>query len=1375
MNWFTPALALITQYLLLFRSQAGDALTNPGQHLHRLQIASTRFLHKAFGIFWSPPALPPPTSTASCFIGSQKCMFTSDHHLYFAGPTPLSALSLGSTVDADANGPPVPIPASKALSIYADAFNIPSPQPVDIRVYIGIVVWLLIMILGFVIVFSRMGSAHARETPKIRRRRSTYPLGTGTGPNGGNNHYFFSAFSRPTVRLPYSDVVYEQAIAAIHVVPTFTVPMYIDDATRGTVFSVSLPKLRRAIRAIQEMERRRRASSASRQQEDYLHNSLFASFAGLLLQQQTTSGNFTVDGDTRSGLLCVDHGSINTVFNEDVVRNFYCASLRESAETASNVDNKLNDEGPVHTPTNSPAASALLAINPALVPLPGDCDDELNCITEDTSLSALLENSGLANLVGFVSVTISLKDVLSICPELISGDQASFFYPYLQHQDEVNDKQNVLKTRITFAIDPASVPLPEPLDDELAEALDNQRSELRPESEESGPTSQVFTTHDNVHIENETRAIPTALDIGLSSHATCLFAAFGENNHTFEPTLVPLPEPSADELAIDPVDIPLPEDNSGFDFVFDSTVQLSSIAVDIACCASAVAIRPVFLEDEDAKLLFAASVPLPEPTADEIAFDDLILIPSEDTSDVIAHDIRYPILIASTRTNQAREEQTEYTSLSQELEVSTPSTESAAYAAEVEGPSNNREGTGDLTATATVDSLYVDCLTSEFGEDENIVVPIGISMSIYSCRSPESERSGESFKSMSDNELSMDAIPQKRLDDPFELPATADKEVDGGINEERRWSFKTTPEYDNTIDTSLLVTQMFGASTPSKEAAVDAVDIGGPSKDSEGSSDMASDPTYHTLHVASLFPEVDEDEHVVIPLGTSMSICSYHSPEKSGEVFKSMPDNSFSVNATPREGLDDALEVPALAIEEVDAGINEERHWTIKTLPDYDNTIDPVLATFPEPSEDELATDSADVPLPEDGSGFEVEELIFDSDACYSSVSVNIVGPHVPLEEDEDALLPYASSFPLLEATVDEFAISYSVLSPPKGESHICIDNVRDPNLLIASSRAAQTEEEGIQTPHATSCSLAQMSGASTPSMAAAADATEIRRPSNNAEAAGDLTALPTDHSLHVTGLSRVFEEDEHVVFPLGTSMSISSYRSHDYPADPSEESFRSTFDDEVSFDEAPREDLDDTFELPAPVDGGNDEPVDNKPIPHYRQEPFDPILELISEEDETEQENVARQQDEEVDQYSVDQWAEIDRQEEEEEMSNLLKDSLQSTKTNLLAILPPEMRTPRKIAAFLRFASKTSEGSSERRSGINDSANSSSTEGTLSPRTPTQGTPDFGSDTTSPDSSPLRSRLFRAESNKASRWISPFKYRSRSHAAQGSQTPSPL
>ncbi|KAL5537221.1 hypothetical protein ACEPAF_1044 [Sanghuangporus sanghuang] len=1410
MNWFTPALTLITQCLLLFRSQAGDALTTPGQHLHRLQIASTRFLHK---VFWSPPALPPPTPTASCFIGSQKCMFTSGHHLYFAGPTPLLALSLGSTVDVDANGPPVPAPASKALNIYADAFNIPSPQPVDIRVYIGIVVWLLIMVLGFVIVFAGMGSAHARETPKIRRRRSTYTLGTDTRPNGGNDHSFFSAFSRPTAQLPYSDMVYEQAIAAIRVDPTFTVPTYIDDTTRGTVVSISLSTLRRTIRAIQEMERHRRSSIVSRQQEDYSPNPLFFSFAGILQQQQTPSDNLTVDGDTRSGSLCDYHGITNIVSNEDISTNFHCVPLYESAETVSDVDNKFNNEGPIHTPTNALAASALLAIDPALIPLPGDGDDEPNCIVGNTSLSALLKNSDLTNLVGSVPVTISLKDVLS-------------------HQDEVNDKQDVLKTRITFAIDSASIPLLEPLDDECAEALDGQYSNARSESGASGATSEVFvhdvngtsitstilytglssrssnssrgqhsetgsesavsgatsevfTAHDNAHSGNETRAIPTGLDTDLSSYTSCPFAAFGEHNHTFEPTLVPLPEPSADELAIDPVDVSLPEDNSGFDSVFDSTVQLSSIAVDTACCAPAVAIRPAFLEeDEDAKLLFAASVPLPEPTADEFAFDDPALPPSEDTSDVIAHHIHYSILlIASACTNQAREEESVGASLNQVFEVSTPSTESAAYAAEVEGPSNDEEGTGDLTAIATVGSLYVDCLTSEFGEDENIVVPIGMSMSIYSCRSPESERSRESFKSMSDNELSMDTIPQKRLDDPFELLATADKEVDEEINEERRSTFKTTPEYDNAIDTSLSVTQMFGASTPPKEVAVDAAEIGGPSKDSEGTGDMAAVPTYHTLHVASLFPEVEEDEHIVIPLGMSMSICSYRSPEQSGEIFKSMPDNSFSIIATPRKGLYDAFELPALAIEEVDAGTNEERHWTIKTLPECDNTIDPILATLPEPSEDELATNSADVHLPEDGSSLEVEELIFDSDVCHSSVSVNIVGPHVPLEEDEDALLHYASSFPLLEPTADEFAISYSVLSPPKGESHIPTDNIRDPSLLIASSRAAQTEEEGIQTPHATSRSLARMFGASTPSIAAAADATEIRRPSNDAEAAGDLTTLPTDHSLDVAGQSCEFEEDEHVVFPLGTSMSISSYGSYDYRAGPSEESFRSTFDDEVSFDATPRGDLDDTFELPAPVDGGNDESVDNKPMPHYRSEPFEPILELISEQDETEQEDevveqkeeVVGQQDEMAGQDSVDQWAEIEKQEEEEEMSMLLRDSLQSTKTNLLAILPPEMRTPQKMAAFLRFASKTSEGSSERRPGVNDSANSSSTESTLSPCTPTQGTPDFVSGTTPPDSSPLRSRFFRRESNKASRWISPFKYRSRSHTAQGSQTPSSL
>ncbi|KAL5512895.1 hypothetical protein ACEPAH_3293 [Sanghuangporus vaninii] len=648
--------------------------------------------------------VPSPSRTVSCFVGKDACVLFTGYTPYSDGPTPLSNLQTEFSADVDDRDPVAAAPAPKALS--ADTFKAQHPQSIDLTVYIGLAICCFTALLGSLIILFRVKSAHAKETPQIRSRRPSYSSNTGTIPDDGNSGLPFFVSIEPTTQFPYTDTIYEQAIASELAALTSTIPHEDNDgAFHDTV--------------VLEMESSRECNFASVKRGNAAVNTPLYSSDGLSHEQHSV--NLTVVQDTHLVSLGIGIGTSCIISDKDV-DDSYGSSWKESA-TTSNGEYKSGYESPVHTLANIPAAGTIPFIDPELVPLPIE-DDELNCGTEITSLPALVENSGLSDLAGLASVSASLKDGVGCL------------------SSTVNVKQDASHMKITFAIDPASVPLPEPLDDELAEALGSEHSDVASGLNAKGSASEVFTVPDSVSDMNQTSAISTVPDTGLSSHVFGPSAASKEHEHALDPALIPLPEPSVDELWIDPIDVPLPGDDSGLEFTSDSNAYYSSTAIHIVGTSACLD------EGEDEDLLYAALVPLPEPTVDESEMSHADLSHLKDESDIIAcgtYDSGSPDITMPS-------------------EASTVLTIDVVDSTGTEGPRNDEQRREDLTALVPESPLLTGTPSRKFEEDERIVVPLGTSASIWARVDDSFERSEDSFRSIK-------TTSREDRDDPFKMSA----------------------------------------------------------------------------------------------------------------------------------------------------------------------------------------------------------------------------------------------------------------------------------------------------------------------------------------------------------------------------------------------------------------------------------------------------------------------------------------------------------------------------------------------------------------------------------------------------------------------------
>ncbi|KAL5492123.1 hypothetical protein ACEPAI_3570 [Sanghuangporus weigelae] len=596
MIWFAPVIVFLAQALVLIHADICHTIDVATTRTYppRLRLASVR-LHDLIcsseNIIHTPPTSEPetwysaaleplelsfpapelvapvivspsPTRTVACLVGSDNCMLYSDYSRYADGPSLLSTEPTGFSADVDDQDPAVPYQAPKGMS--AESFKARRSQPIAVEIYIGLAICCIAALVGAFIVVSRIESARTRKIPNMPYRRSTSPSRSDTGLDDGNNYSSFFVLAQPTVQFPFSDMVYEQAIVSTHTELPFTAPLDNDETFPVTV--------------VLGMQCNRNCNNVSRQEGETSHH--FDS------SDQQISDKLAADEDLRSGPLCIDVGAINTVCNRDIVTTSDGVSLNESA-TMSDVDTRSR----VHT--TAPTASI---IDSESVQLP--CDEHgLSCGTVKFSLPSHLETSGMPGPVCSASVSSPCKDSV----EVLLAD--------------LNSEHGFLDVKITSGIGPASIPLPEPLDEFAMDALNGQHPETDPELEASGSVSGLFATLVNSNDVDVTAAISLVIGPGCLSPVVDSSGAIEERIQIIDPLLIPLPEPALDELETDLAYIPLPEDDFGLELAFESNAYESSIDIEITG-------RPASFEDKDLQLLHVASDPLP-PVADELETDRL--------------------------------------------------------------------------------------------------------------------------------------------------------------------------------------------------------------------------------------------------------------------------------------------------------------------------------------------------------------------------------------------------------------------------------------------------------------------------------------------------------------------------------------------------------------------------------------------------------------------------------------------------------------------------------------------------------------------------------------------------------------------------------
>ncbi|OCB91745.1 hypothetical protein A7U60_g1002 [Sanghuangporus baumii] len=340
--------------------------------------------------------LPSPTRTVAPFIASDTCSLSSDYSSYTDGPTALSTEPTGNSGDVDDQDTAAHYRVSQALS--KDAFKAKRPQPIHVEVYIGLAVCCISTLLGAFIVVSRIESAHARKTSTIPRRRSTSPYKTETEPDGGHNHSSF-VFAQPESQFPFSDMVYEQAIASTLAERAFTTTRDFNGTTHGTINL--------------KMENHIGGNIGSGQQEE--NTPRFDSSDGFQQDQKTSVRD--------SELPYANAGATITVFKKDAVAIYNKPRLNGS-ETRSNVDTTSNDEGLTCTTSNDITDVTVSAFELTLVAQPSQ-KDELGSKSEIVSFPGLIESSGNSN--GSASVSTTLKDRMNDLLDKANGDK-DFLY-----------------------------------------------------------------------------------------------------------------------------------------------------------------------------------------------------------------------------------------------------------------------------------------------------------------------------------------------------------------------------------------------------------------------------------------------------------------------------------------------------------------------------------------------------------------------------------------------------------------------------------------------------------------------------------------------------------------------------------------------------------------------------------------------------------------------------------------------------------------------------------------------------------------------------------------------------------------------------------
>ncbi|KAL5512924.1 hypothetical protein ACEPAH_3322 [Sanghuangporus vaninii] len=417
MVWFTPILAFLAKALVLIHVDVCRTLDlintytfpyhpHPSTHLYGLLCSSasqhsdyaphspepeSSYLSTPQPVVLSLPAPDPvapivvlssPMRAVAPFIDSDICSLPSNYSSYTDVPTALSTEPTENSGDVDDQDTAAHFRVSHALT--KDAFKAKRPQPILVEVYIGLAVCCISILLGSLVVVSRKRSAHAKKTSVIpRRRRATTTYKTESDLGVGHNYSSF-VFAQPESQFPFTDMVYEIAIASTLDGQAFTTTRNFDGTTHGTINL--------------EMEHHLGGNTASGQQKGNTVNPRFHSSDGVQQNRKTS-----VRG---SRLLRIATGTTRTVANKDSVVTCNQRHVNVS-KRRSNVVAKSNDEGLACTTSNDITGATVSASELTLVALPSQ-EDELSSKSKMVSISSPIESSGTSD--GFTSASTTLKD-----------------------------------------------------------------------------------------------------------------------------------------------------------------------------------------------------------------------------------------------------------------------------------------------------------------------------------------------------------------------------------------------------------------------------------------------------------------------------------------------------------------------------------------------------------------------------------------------------------------------------------------------------------------------------------------------------------------------------------------------------------------------------------------------------------------------------------------------------------------------------------------------------------------------------------------------------------------------------------------------------
>ncbi|KAL5531385.1 hypothetical protein ACEPAG_4262 [Sanghuangporus baumii] len=349
--------------------------------------------------------LPSSTPAVAPFIPSDTCPLFSHYSPYTVTPPALSTEPTCNASYVDDQDPAAHYQVSHALS--TEVVKTEHPQPIHVQVYIALAVCCISTLLCTLIVVSRKESTQVKETFTLPRRRAKTTYRTESEVDGGHNRSSLM-FIHPESQYPFTDMVYEIAIASTRADWDFTTTQAFDGTANST--------------ANLKTEHHLGGNTASGQQKRSTVNPRFNSSDGSQQDRKTSLPD--------SRLLYANAGTTSPIFNKDNGANHDKPCLKKSMKKSmkkskkrSNVNAMSNNKGLACTTSNDITGVTVSASEQTLVGLPSQ-KDGLGSKSDSDLLRGLIESSGSSDgSDGFASASSTLKDGMGDLLDKVNGDK----------------------------------------------------------------------------------------------------------------------------------------------------------------------------------------------------------------------------------------------------------------------------------------------------------------------------------------------------------------------------------------------------------------------------------------------------------------------------------------------------------------------------------------------------------------------------------------------------------------------------------------------------------------------------------------------------------------------------------------------------------------------------------------------------------------------------------------------------------------------------------------------------------------------------------------------------------------------------------------